>query len=86
MAPQALLKLPIRLFWSMSRHVDRVRAEQELRLLDLHLICAAGPFGGQSKETIESYRAMLLEQRGEVSRAQEVYSAKNDIMDLANTF
>lgn len=67
----------------MSRHIDRIRADQELRLFDLHLVASSVSMGG-NKEMIDNYRAMLLEQRGMIVRMEEKISSESDIMNFLN--
>lgn len=78
---ERVLALPIRMFWCLSRHIDRIRAEQELRLLDLHLV-ASSVAAGAGKDHVDQYRAVLMEQRGTVVKEQEKVSSKNDILAL----
>ena len=83
--PAALLEMPIRLFWSMSRHIDRLRAEQDLRDLNVALCAAVTAQGDQ--QFLNELRGSLIEQMGTVMRQREVVSDKADIrklMEFAN--
>lgn len=53
-----LLKLPIYTFWEMARNIDRIRAEEDQRLLNI--MCAA--FGGNPENLFNRFD----EERGEV--------------------
>jgi len=81
MNPVQLLNLPIRLFWCLSRHVDRIRADNDLRLLDLYLITVGAAMGG-GKEALDGYRAALMEQRGTIVKEAVKVSSPDDIMRL----
>jgi hypothetical protein len=69
------------MFWFLSRHVDKIRADKELRALDLNLVTASVAAGG-GKETLEQYRGSLLQQRGEIVRTKEDTSSKDDILAM----
>lgn len=73
--------MPVRLFWYLSRHVDRIRADRELRLFDLHLIASSAAMGG-GKEVIDNYKATLIQQKGVVVKTKEKVSSKDDILKL----
>ena len=76
-APAALLASPVRLLWSMHRYVDRLRAESDLRALNVQL-CAAVTAQGEEKFHAE-LRAQLLEQMGTVTRTEEKPSSRDDL-------
>lgn len=67
----------MRLFWSMTRHVDRLRAADDLRSLTIMTIAGASVQGGQ--DASKELREQLLEQMGTVVRHRERATAPEDI-------
>ncbi|MCR9222930.1 MAG: hypothetical protein NXH70_02575 [Hyphomonas sp.] len=56
------LDMPIRSFWSFAKNINRIRAQSELRLMDVF-------HSGQSAEYAEKVRAKLEEELGKVMKA-----------------
>ena len=83
MQPTDLLRIPVRLFWFLSKNIDRIQADNDLRLFNLNLVVASAS-GEGAKEAIEGYRNGLIEQRGEVIREEQVASAPDDILAFTN--
>ena len=72
--------MPIRWFWGMTRTIDRIRASQELRLLNVMLVSATVAAGDSSALT--ELRQALNEQQGTVIKFKEKVSSKNDILNM----
>lgn len=68
------------MFWSAVRHVDRIRAHQELRDLNVAVVAAATAQGEQ--EAMPALRQALMEQSGEVTHFTEKISTRDEIMAL----
>lgn len=75
--PSVMLAMPIRLFWSLCTHVDRIRAERDLSLLDVMSVAQSG-----SQEAHNSFRASLTERLGTPVRREQAKSSRDDILSL----
>jgi hypothetical protein len=62
------LKLPLKTFWSFNRQLDRLRAEEEQRLLRV-MACA------QSAEAVTRMQQELRNQIGEPVEHEKVFDA-----------
>ncbi len=74
LSDQQLLAMPLKRFWFLSRSVDRIAAEQDLRLLSI----------GASVQSGESYKDMvtgLHKQMGKVVIMDEVERAQTEVLD-----
>jgi hypothetical protein len=69
--------MPIRLFWSMCGHIDRISAERELSLLEVVTVAQAA-----DANTHREFRAALVERIGTPIRRELPRSKPNDIMAL----
>lgn len=78
MDPQRCLALPIRLFWVLAGNVDRLRAQNQIELLDVSSVSQAMGDG----EALKTFREQLLERMGTASRVEQPRSAPADIMAL----
>lgn len=76
--PQRCLSLPIRLFWVLAGNVDRLRAQNQIELLDVSSVSQAMGDG----EALKTFRAQLLERMGPTSRLEAPRSSPEDIMAL----
>ena len=65
----------------MSRHIDRLRAEQDLREFERGALCAAVTAQGD-QQFLNELRGALMEQMGTVMQRREVASSKSDIEKL----
>jgi len=72
--PERLLAMPVRLFWSMAKAVDRIRAGEELALYDAFSIAQA------EGEIRNEYREALRERLGTVTRREKPRSSSDDIL------
>jgi len=81
--PERLLALPLRLFWSMTRHADRLRAAEDLRHLQVATMAAVSAQGGkEAAEASNNLHAALMEQMGTVIRHRERATPKEDILRI----
>ena len=64
------MRTSLKTFWLLNRNIGRIKAEEDLRALNLLL---AGQ--GSSKETIESVRNDLIEEMGEVVKRDPIKNA-----------
>lgn len=81
MDPERLLRLPLRLFWASTRHVDRLRASDDLRQLNI-LLAATMTAQGGDQQFLNEIRQGLLEQMGTVMRVEQQASSKSEVMAL----
>ena len=63
----------------MSKNIDRIQADNDLRLLNLNLVVASAG-GESSKEIIDTYRNSLIEQRGEIVQEAQIISETSEIL------
>jgi hypothetical protein len=63
-----VLDTPIRAFWMLSRNIDRLEAERDMRALEGRVVAA-----GARRETLEAYQARLCEQVGVVAVEKPVF-------------
>jgi hypothetical protein len=63
-----VLKLPLKTFWAFNRQLDRLRAEEEQRLLQV-MACA------QSAESVTRMQKQLQDQIGEPVEHEKVFDA-----------
>lgn len=66
----------------MSRHVDRLNADDDLRRFDSGLLTAAAASGGMDQEQINEHRSRLVEQRGTVMRSEERRASSHEMADF----
>lgn len=59
------MKMPVRRFWLMNRNINRIQAENDVRMVTV--MNAA-----QSQEGAKEYRESLIEEMGDVARAEAV--------------
>jgi len=69
--------MPVRLFWSMCSHLDRIAAERELGLLEVLTVAQCG-----DANTHREFRAALMERVGTAVRRELPKSSKTDILAL----
>jgi hypothetical protein len=72
--------MSIRWFWAMVRNLDRIRASEELRNLNVMLVAAAAAQGDSN--SLKELRAALVDQMGTVMRFREKTSSKAEIMSV----
>ena len=72
--------MPLTLFWSMCRHTERIRAEKDLRLLNVMLAATVASQGDSSllKET----RSQLISSLGITVKMSEEVTSKEDILKI----
>lgn len=72
--------MPLTLFWSMCRHTERIRAEKDLRLLNVMLAATVASQGDSSllKET----RSQLISSLGITVKIAEEVTSKEDILKI----
>ena len=66
-SPEHVLNWPLRLFWSSVRHLDRIRAESDLRVVRLLVNCQA-PFhdSEHGNQSLSDFQTSLTDTMGEV--------------------
>lgn len=69
-----VLKLPLRTFWSLSANVVRVRAEEQMSLMDLHLLGGMGA----SQEIVTALQKKYEGQMGDTATSKNKPSAFSD--------
>jgi hypothetical protein len=72
-----VLAMPIRLFWSMCSHLDRISAERDLGLLEVMSVAQCS-----DANTHREFRAALTERVGTPVRREMPKSSKADILAL----
>ena len=81
MTPEAVMGIPIRLFWFMSRQIERIQAQRDLRALTVG-VCSQG-----GSEAAQECRERLVLEIGEVyvidDNQQETESPLNAVRDEA---
>ena len=73
--PQRLLAMPVRLFWSMAKHVERLKAADELALFDLISLAQCG----EAKDRA-AFRESLRLRIGTVARREPPRSTREEIL------
>lgn len=73
---EQVLRMPIRRFWLLHRSIDRLQAEQDLRLLAISV-------GAQSAEGYKSTSERLRAEQGKVVVYDEVQRAFSKPRDVA---
>jgi len=63
--------MPIRIFWLMEKNLNRVRAEAELRDLNVS-------FAGNNYDAIKEVRSKLTDELGTVVKIKGQYIVKSD--------
>lgn len=76
--PIRCLSLPIRIFWVLAGCVDRLRAQDQIELLD---VSSASQAMGSS-EGLKEFRAHLIERIGTPSRMEAPKTSREDILAL----
>ena len=74
--PQALLRFPLRLFWSAGRHLDRITAWQDLR----HMQVALAVQSAQGNDSWRKIHDSLADASGVVVEPIQAESSKEDIL------
>jgi hypothetical protein len=64
----AVLKLPLRVFWTLNAQINRLRAEENLERLELVVL----GLQGVTPEMFNEYRTRQVEIRGEPMKVTEV--------------
>lgn len=72
--------MPLHLFWSMTRHLERIRAERDMR--SLHIAAAAGAAAQGSGEMLKQVHRNLKNTVGLVFQAEEETSSKDEILRI----
>lgn len=70
----------MRLFWVLAGQVDRLRAQDQIELLDVSSVSQAMGSG----EALKEFRDQLLERLGTTSRAEQPRSQPEDILAIMN--
>lgn len=76
--PMRCLSLPVRIFWVLAGNVDRLRAQDQIELLDVSSMAQA--MG--SAEAQKEFRAHLVERLGTISRAEAPRTPREGILAL----
>lgn len=79
-SPAEMMQMPLTLFWSMCRFTERIRAEKDLRLLNIAIAAAAAGQGETS--LLKEIRAQLTSSLGVTVRMKEEVTSKEDIMKI----
>lgn len=70
--------MPIRSFWSFAKNINRIRAQEDLRAMEVTL-------AGQSSEIAERVRSKLTDEMGSIGSAPpEKIDHKAGVAKLAN--
>lgn len=80
LSPKQIMEMPIYMFWSMCRNIDRVRAERDLRTLNIFLAASAAVQG--SSEMLDEVKKNLIQSVGLTVRMKEQLTSKEDIMRI----
>lgn len=80
MKPKEMMDLPIHLFWSMCRNLDRIRAEKDLRALNIFLSASAAVQGDNSM--LKEVKRSLLNSIGVTVKIKEEITSKDDILKI----
>jgi hypothetical protein len=73
------MKWPMRFFWSSVRHVDRLRAEQDLRALNVALTSGITVQSGEMK-SLEDFREQMGDALGSPMRFEEQAASQDEIL------
>lgn len=68
-----VLELPLHTFWEMSRNVDRIRAEEDMRMIAVI---------GQAFSEKEDYFNRLQADRGEIATSDKPYVDRSGLDNL----
>ena len=79
-SPNDLMELPIHMFWSMCQNIDRIRAEKDLRSLNVQLAACVAAQGESS--VLKEIRNALTKAVGMTVRVKEKLTSKEDIMKI----
>lgn len=71
---EAVMKLPVRVFWTLNRNILRISAERDIRALTLGA-------AANSKEAYEEYRKRLELEVGEIVREPPAARANQNERD-----
>lgn len=76
--PEKLLRMPLRIFWSAGRHVDRIAAWQDKRSLEVALAAQSA----QGGDSWRSFHESLSEGSGIVVEPGIVQTSKAEILKI----
>ena len=74
MGVQELLDTPISMFWALSKYIDRLRAEEDLRVISTHSAIL-------SEESYTTKVDQLTKQAGEVAIFDKAETAMSETLD-----
>lgn len=72
--------MPLNLFWSMCRYTERIRAEKDIRMMNLLLATAVAAQGDSS--LLKEIRAQLVSSLGVTVKMAEEVTSKEDILKI----
>jgi hypothetical protein len=77
LSDERLLKMPLRRFWLLNKNIDRLRAEEDLRMLSVALHAASGESAGDLSEKLMKQMGTVVE-FDEAKRALTQANAERD--------